>query len=305
MSKNSFHVPVLLNEVIQYLAPQEGEIFIDCTLGGGGHALEILKKIGPEGRLVGIDQDPEAINFAKKVLAEFGEQVVFIQDNFINLKEILRAQKIEAVNGVLLDLGVSTFQLETTRRGFSLSEKESNLKSLLDMRMNPSQPVRAYEIINYYPEKRLVKILFELGEEPYAKKIARQIVKEREKKKLETCGDLLRVIRAALPPKYRFSRAKGHWASKVFRAIRMEVNQELVALMRVMPQIMESLRREGRLVIISFHSLEDRLVKQQFLDWEKQGLVEILTKKPVMATKEEIRKNPSADSAKLRAVVKL
>lgn len=305
MSENIFHVPVLLDEVIQYLHPQEGGIFIDCTLGGGGHAFEIFKRIGPQGKLIGIDQDPEAISFAKKVLTEFGEQVVFIQDNFINLKEILRAQKIEAVDGVLLDLGVSTFQLETTRRGFSFSEKESNLNSPLGMRMNPNQPVRAYEIINYYPEKRLAKILFELGEEPNARKIACQIVKEREKKKLETCGDLLRVIRAALPPKYRFSRAKGRWASKVFRAIRMEVNQELVALVRVMPQIMESLRRRGRLVIISFHSLEDRLVKQQFLDWGKQGLVEILTKKPVVATEEEIKKNPKADSAKLRAMVKL
>ena len=225
--------------------------------------------------------------------------------NFINLKGILRAQKIEAVDGVLLDLGVSAFQLEITRRGFSFSENKANLKAPLDMRMNPHQPVRAYEIINYYSEKRLVKILFGLGEELNAKKVARQIVKERERKNLETCGDLLRVIRAAFPPKYRFSRAKGRWASKVFRAIRMEVNQELVALEKVMSPIMESLRQKGRLVIISFHSLEDRLVKQQFLDWEEQGLVEILTKKPVMATKEEIKKNPKADSAKLRAMVKL
>ncbi len=305
MIEENFHTPVLLDEVIQYLHPQKGEIFVDGTLGGGGHAKEILKKIGLQGRLIGIDQDYEAIEFAKRVLSEFSQQVIFIEDNFINLRDILTKLKIEAVDGILLDLGVSTFQLEATRRGFSFSEKENKLQAPLDMRMNPRQPVRAYEIINFYPEKRLRKILFELGEEPQAKKIARQIVEEREKKKLETCGDLLRVVRVALPPQYRFSRNKGHWASKVFRAIRMEVNQELVALEKTLPQALEVLKKGGRLVIISFHSLEDRLVKNQFLIWEKAGLVEFLTQKPVMATPEEIEKNPKADSAKLRALVKL
>ena len=299
-----FHTPVLLNEVIQYLHPQKGEIFVDCTLGGSGHAREFLKRIGPQGKLIGIDQDPEAIEFAKKALSKFSQQVIFVEDNFINLRDILDKLKIKAVDGFFLDLGVSSFQLETTRRGFSFSENEANLEAPLDMRMNPNQPVRAYEIINFYPEKRLKKILFELGEEPQAKRIAYQIVKEREKKKLETCGDLLRVVRMVLPPQYRFSRTKGRWASKVFRAIRMEVNQELVALEEVLPQIIEVLKKKGRLVVISFHSLEDRLVKNQFLAWEKAGLIEVLTKKPVMATPEEIKKNPKADSAKLRALVK-
>jgi 16S rRNA (cytosine1402-N4)-methyltransferase len=305
VTKENFHVPVLFNEVIQYLAPREREIIVDGTLGGGGHALEILKKIGPQGRLIGIDQDPEAIEFAKKTLSEFNQQVIFIEDNFINLRDILAKLKIGAIDGLLLDLGVSTFQLETTRRGFSFSEKENNLQAPLDMRMNPHQPVRAYEIVNFYSEKRLRKILFELGEEPQAKRIAHRIVEERKKKKLETCGDLLRVVRMALPPQYRFSRDKGRWASKVFRAIRMEVNQELVALEETLPQTFEVLNKGGRLVVISFHSLEDRLVKNQFLNWEKAGLVEILTQKPVMATQEEIEKNPKADSAKLRALIKL
>ena len=278
---------------------------VDCTLGGGGHAFEILKRIESQGKLIGIDQDPEAIEFAKKTLSEFKQEVIFIEDNFVNLEDILAQLKIKAVDGLLLDLGVSTFQLETTRRGFSFSEKENNLQAPLDMRMNPRQPVRAYEIINFYPEKRLRKILFELGEEPQAKRIAHQIVIEREKRKLETCGDLLRVVRMALPAQYRFSRTKGHWVSKVFRAIRMEVNQELIALEEGLPQAIKVLKKRGRLVIISFHSLEDRLVKNQFLAWEKAGLVRILTKKPVMATPEEIAKNPRADSAKLRALVKL
>jgi len=278
---------------------------VDGTLGGGGHAQAILGKIGPKGRLLGIDQDPEAIKRAKKVLAEFENQVIFVGDNFINLKEILKNNNFEEVDGILLDLGASSFQLETPERGFSFSEKETHLNSPLDMRMNPNQPVRAYEIINFYPEKRLRKILFELGEEPYAAKIAQEIVRRRENKKLETTGDLLAAIKATLPPKYRFSRIKGHWASQVFRAMRMEVNQELVCLKEVFPQIIESLKKEGRLVVISFHSLEDRIVKQQFLDWERQSLVRILTPKPVIATEEEIAQNPRADSAKLRAVVKL
>ncbi len=305
MIGEKFHIPVLLDEVTQYLHPQKREIFVDGTLGGGGHAKEILRRIGPQGRLIGIDQDPEAIEFAQKTLSKFNQQVIFIEDNFINLRDILDKLEIKAVDGFLLDLGVSTFQLETTRRGFSFSENEANLGAPLDMRMNPNQPVRAYEIINFYPEKRLKKIFFELGEEPQAKRIARQIIIEREKKKLETCGDLLRVVRMTLPPQYRFSTTKGRWASKVFRAIRMEVNQELVALEEVLPQIIEVLKKKGRLVIISFHSLEDRFVKNQFLAWEKAGLVELLTKKPVMATQEEIKKNPRADSAKLRALVKL
>ncbi len=305
MVKENFHQPVLLKEVIDYLNPQKGGVYLDCTLGGGGHAQEILKRIGPKGKLIGIDQDPEAIDYARKRLAEFNKQVVFVQDNFINLQDILERLEIEEIDGSLLDLGVSTHQLETVGRGFSFSEKENNLTALLDMRMDPSQPVRAYEIVNFYPEKRLRKLFFELGEEPQAKAIARQIIKEREKKKLETCGDLLKAIRRALPAKYRYSRTKGHWASNVFRAIRMEVNQELVALEKVLPQIILSLKKEGRLVIISFHSLEDRLVKKQFLGWEKKKLVKILTKKPVMATKEEIARNPKADSAKLRALLKL
>lgn len=305
MKREKFHVPVLLEETINFLKPKIGGIYIDGTLGGGGHAKEILKKIGLQGKLIGIDQDPEAIDYAKNYLQEFINQVQLIKDNFINLEDILKKLKIDKVDGILFDLGVSSYQLETLQRGFSFSEEKTNLSAPLDMRMNPSQPVRAYEIINFYPEKRLRKIFFELGEEPYARQIAQEIIKRRKIKKPATCGDLLEAIRAALPAQYRFSRIKGHWARKVFRAIRMEVNQELVALEKVLPQALECLRQKGRLVVISFHSLEDRMVKQQFLIWKKEDLVKILTKRPVMATEDEIEKNPRADSAKLRAVVKL
>jgi 16S rRNA (cytosine1402-N4)-methyltransferase len=304
VKRETFHLPVLLKEAISFLKPKKEGIYVDGTLGGGGHAKEILKKIGFQGKLIGIDQDPEAVEYAKKTLAEFGKRVIFIQDNFINLREILRSLRIKQVNGIFFDLGVSSHQLETSRRGFSFSEEKTNLLAPLDMRMNPNQPVRAYEIVNFYPEKRLRKILFELGEEPHARQIAQEIIKRRKIKKLETCGDLLEAIRVALPTKSRFSRSRGQWASKVFRAIRMEVNQELVALEKVLPQVLECLRPKGRLVIITFHSLEDRLVKQQFLAWEKEDLARILTKKPVMASQNEVEKNPRAKSAKLRAMVK-
>jgi len=297
-----FHIPVLLKETIEFLNPSPGEIFVDCTLGGGGHAEKILEKIGKKGKLVGIDCDPEAIEEGKRKLKKFGSQVVFVNDNFVNLKNILQELGIFQVDGILFDLGVSSYQLETRQRGFSFGEKDRD--ALLDMRMNPAQNFSAFDVVNFYPEKKLRELFFKLGEEPFGGKIAREIVKEREKKKIKTCGELLDLIRRATPPDYRFSR-KSHWASKIFRALRMEVNQELPNLEKVLPQALEVLKNGGRIVVISFHSLEDRIVKRKFLEWQKFGFVEILTKKPVLATSLEIMKNPRADSAKLRAVKKL
>ena len=299
---SSFHLPVLVEEAISFLAPRPQEIFVDATLGGGGHAREILKKLGPTGKLVGIDQDPEALETAKRELSSFQNQVVFVQDNFLNLKSILETLGIPRVNGVLFDLGPSTYQLETPARGFSFGERGE--QAFLDMRMNREQSLRAYEVINFYPEKNLREVFFRLGEEPYGGKIARQIIKEREQGKIETCGQLLALIKRATPPDYRYSRI-GHWASKVFRALRMEVNQELPVLEAALPQAQDILVSGGRLAVISFHSLEERIVKHNFLEWEKNGLGKILTKKPVMASNLEISRNPKADSARLRVFLKI
>lgn len=295
-----FHIPVLLSETLEFLRPQKGQVLVDCTLGGGGHSRIILEKLGAGGKLVGIDQDPEAIEESKRQLEDFSDQVIFVQDNFVNLKDILRELGIPEVNGILLDLGVSTHQLETSERGFSFGEEGKS--AALDMRMNLRQQFKAYDVVNFYPEKRLRDIFFKLGEEPFGGKVAREIVKAREKKLLETTGELLEVIKKALPPGYRFSKKPGQWASKIFRAIRMEVNQELPALEQVLPQALDVLKPGGRLVVISFHSLEDRIVKHQFLEWQQSGLVEILTKKPVVPTPQEIAQNPKSESAKLRAV---
>ncbi len=296
-----FHIPVLPKETIEFLNPSPGEIFVDCTLGGGGHAEKILERIGPSGKLVGIDCDPEAIKESKNKLAKFKDQMILVNDNFVNLKNILQNLGISGIDGILFDLGVSWHQLDAPERGFSLREKGQDAP--LDMRMNPAQQFKAYDVVNFYPEKKLRELFFKLGEEPFGGKIAREIIKQRDKKKIKTCGELLDLIRRATPPDYRFSR-KGHWASKIFRALRMEVNQELPTLEETLPQALESLKPGGRLVVISFHSLEDRIVKHQFLEWQKSGLVEILTKKLVMATPEEISQNPRADSAKLRAAKK-
>lgn len=297
-----FHTPVLLNQTIKHLDPQPGEIFVDCTLGGGGHAEKILEKIGSTGKLVGIDQDPAAIEESNRKLMKYSSQIIFVNDNFVNLKNILSNLGIGTVDGILLDLGVSAHQLDTPQRGFSLREK--GLDVPLDMRMNPTQQFSAFDVVNFYPEKKLRDLFFRLGEEPFGERIAREIVRERQRKKIETCGQLLDIIRRVTPPDYRFSR-KGHWASKIFRAIRMEVNQELPVLQEVLPQALEILKPGGRQVVISFHSLEDRIVKHQFLEWQKSGLAEILTKKPVAPTPEEIAANPKSDSAKLRALKKI
>lgn len=298
-----FHIPVLLSETLEFLKPQKGQVFVDCTLGGGGHSEDLLKSICPEGKLIGIDQDPEAIEESQKRLKSFTDQIIFVQDNFVNLRNILGKLGIWGVDGILFDLGVSTHQLETPSRGFSFGLRGKDAP--LDMRMSSTQPLRAYDIVNFYSENGLREIFFKLGEEPFGGRIAREIIKAREKKLLEKTGELLEVIKRALSPKYRFSREHGHWASKIFRALRMEVNQELPALEQVLPQALNVLKSGGRLVVISFHSLEDRIVKHQFLEWQQSGLVEILTKKPITPTAEEITQNPRSESAKLRAVRKV
>jgi len=300
------HIPVLQKEVINYLCPKKEGIYIDATLGGGGHSALIASYLGKRGKIFGIDQDAQALKKAKVKLAKYGDKISYSHGNFRNLDKIILKFNIEKVDGILFDLGVSTEQLENPERGFSFSE---NLNAPLDMRMDLSQKLTAYDVVNEYPEEKIREILYKLGEESYAKKIARRIVSKRKIKPIKTTGDLIELIRESTPPKYRFSR-KGHWASKVFRAIRMEVNQELPALEQALPKAVAGLKSGGRLVIISFHSLEDRIVKRTFKEMSQPGenkkpLVRLLTKKPIMASPAEIEKNPKADSAKLRAVEKL
>jgi 16S rRNA (cytosine1402-N4)-methyltransferase len=302
MMANNYHLPVLSDEVMTLLDPKPSQIIVDGTLGGGGHSEMILKKIGKLGKLVAIDQDPQAIEYSKKRLENYAKQISFVNDNFINLENILKKLEMHKVDGILLDLGVSSHQIDTPERGFSFGE--SSLEALLDMRMNPLQELNAYQVVNLYPEKELKRIFYQYGEERFGAKIARQIVKDREINKIETCGQLVDEIRKATPPDYRFSPEHGHWARKVFQAIRMEVNQELPVLKETLPVALESLNSKGRLVVITFHSLEDKIVKHQFLDWQRNGQVEVLTLKPIVSSSRELIDNPRSKSAKLRAVVK-
>ena len=291
------HIPVLQQEVIKTLAPHPNENFIDATLGLGGHAKLILKKISPKGNLLGIDQDDVALEEAKKRLSEFGERFQFSHSNFTKLGLIVRDWQVERIDGILFDLGVSTYQLLTAERGFSF-----NQDGPLDMRMNPeSQKISASDIVNKYSEKELSRILFELGEERYAKKIAAKIVKERQQKPITSTNQLVEIVKASTPPDYRFNR-EHHFATSTFRALRMAVNNELENLRQVLPQAVQILSPGGRIVVISFHSLEDRIVKNFF---KENPQLEIITEKPINATNEEIAANPKARSAKLRGARKI
>lgn len=290
------HIPVLTCEVVQFLAPKKNENFIDATLGFGGHALEILKKTAPNGCLLGIDQDDVALREAQKKLKNYRGRVDFIRANFSEMGLLVRRWPKE-VNGILFDLGVSTYQLTSGDRGFSFQKN-----SPLDMRMSPERKsLTARDIVNSWDKNRLKRIFQKLGEEPLAGKIAQEIVRARIKNPIETTDDLVAVIKKAMPLKILKTRKK-HFATNIFRALRMEINQELPNLESALKQSKQILSPGGRLVIISFHSLEDRIVKN-FL--RESDDLEILTPKPVVPSVTEIQNNPKSRSAKLRAAIKI
>ena len=305
MTKEIKHIPVLSKEVLEYLAPKRDGVYIDATLGGGGHTESIVSCLGKRGRIIAIDRDRFAIETAKRRLGKYGDKIVYVQANFSDLDEILEKVKIKKVDGVLFDLGVSSYQLKSPERGFSFNKRYN---AFLDMRMDTSQELRAFDVVNKYPEKRLREILYKLGEESFARRIARQIVSARKAKPIRTTRQLLEIISRSIPAYYRFRR-KSHWATNVFRAIRMEVNQELPSIKRALPLAIRALKKKGRLVVISFHSLEDRIVKKTFREMsfpqDNKPVVKILTKKPIRPSPEEVSMNPRSESAKLRAVEKL
>ena len=294
------HIPVLQKEVIKYLEPKPNENFIDCTINGGGHALAILEETAPKGRLLGIDWDKNQILNLKSQFptTKFGSRLILVCDNFVNLKEIVKKQNFKQVQGIIFDLGLSSWHLEKSGRGFSFLRNEP-----LDMRYNPENPLTAEKIVNYWSEPEIERILKEYGEERYARKIAKEIVKERKLKPIKTTQRLVTIIRNSIPLKYQHF--KIHFATRTFQALRIAVNSELENLKIVLPQTLEILKKGGRLVIISFHSLEDRIVKNFFRERFLEGKLEILTKKPIIPNKKEIKINPRSRSAKLRAIKKI
>lgn len=291
------HEPVLLKEVLTLLDLKTGQVVVDGTLGSGGHAREILKRIGPQGRLIGMDQDPNALKRAQASLKGL-PNVNYVPRNFSEINQVLSELNLKAVDAVLLDVGLSTEQLEEARRGFSFLKEGP-----LDMRMNPETSVTAGELVNDLSQGELEGLFRKFGEERWGRRIAKAICREREAKPIQTTTELAHVIESAVPPFARFKRL--HPATRVFQALRIEVNRELEALESALPQAFQSLRPLGRMAVISFHSLEDRIVKNTFRTWAQARECEILTRKPIEAGAEEVKKNPRSRSAKLRAIKKV
>ncbi len=291
------HIPVLQKEVIKYLDPKPNENFIDATFGEGGHALAILERINPKGRLLGIDQDQEIIENWKLKIKNFKNQVILICSSFVNLKEIVKEEKFRPATGILFDLGMSSWHLAESGRGFSFLKNEP-----LDMRYSIKNPLTAEKIVNYWSGPEVEEILKEFGEERFAKNIAKEIIKERKLNTIKTTSQLVKILRGAVP--YKYQRQRIHFATRTFQALRIAVNDELNNLEKALPQAIEVLRSGGRLVVISFHSLEDRIVKNFLKEKNKENLIEILTKKPIRPDPEEIKINPRSRSSKLRAAIK-
>ena len=293
------HIPVLKKEAIEVLNPTGEKNFVDCTFGEGGHTKEILKKKDFFGKVLAIEIDPELYERGKALEKEFKGRLILKRGSFANLKEILEKENFKNIFGILFDLGISLWHLKESKRGFSFQKDE-----ILIMRYDKNlKDVCAIDVINKFPKRKIEWILKEFGQEKYAKKIASEIEKERKKKKIETTFDLVEVIKKALPKSYQ--RGKIHFATKTFLALRIFVNQELENLKKALPQAFEVLERGGRLVVISFHSLEDKIVKNFFRILEREKKAKLLTKKPILPKKEEILFNPRARSAKLRAIEKL
>ncbi len=302
------HASVLLNETIDALKVKPQGVYLDGTLGGGGHACEVCKRLDDKGRLYGIDQDGAAIEAAGKRLGEFGQKVTIIRDNYCNAKEALREKGVEYVDGIVLDLGVSSYQLDTVERGFTYK-----YDTPLDMRMDQRQELTARDIVNDYDEQMLYRIIRDYGEDQFAKNIAKHIVQARAEKPVETTFELNEIIRAAVPAKMRA--VGGHPSKRTFQAIRIECNHELDVLRSSLQDLIDLLNPEGRLCIVTFHSLEDRIVKNFFREMEnpctcppefpvcvcgKIPYGKVISRKPILPTQEEMEENPRSKSAKLR-----
>ena len=288
------HLPVMKEAFLSFFREKHIRYFVDATLGAGGHSLALLEEHPEIQRLIGIDQDPKALEIASDVLKPFASKVLLLQSNFSRLDHLMQVHNIPLVDGIFLDLGVSSMQLDTANRGFSF-QKEAPL----DMRMSPETTLTASDIVNSWNEEELANVLYEYGEERRSRKIAHSILLQRRKKKIETTIELANIIQACVP------RSSGcHPATKSFQALRLAVNSELEVLTRVIPQAIDHLNPNGRFGIITFHSLEDRIVKFAFRDLKASKMVDILTKKPLVPTRAEMSYNKRSRSAKLRFVEK-
>ena len=302
------HVSVLLNETVDGLNVKPDGVYVDATLGGGGHAYEVCRRLGSKGRFIGIDQDADAIKAAGERLKGFGEKVTIIRSNYRDMKPQLQNIGVDKVDGIVIDLGVSSYQLDTAERGFSY-----RVDAPLDMRMDQRQKMTARDIVNEYSESELYRVIRDYGEDKFAKNIAKHICTARAVKPIETTGELTEIIKQSIPMKIRAT--GGHPAKKTFQAIRIELNQELEVLKNSLDDMIELLNDEGRICIITFHSLEDRIVKTIFKRNEnpctcpsnfpvcvcgKKSKGKVITRKPILPSEEELEENTRSKSAKLR-----
>jgi len=306
------HIPIMLDEVIEGLDIKPDGIYVDGTLGGGGHSYEIAKRLVSGGRLIGIDQDEAAIKAAGARLSGFGDRVTIVRSNYAQMVSVLQSLGIEQVDGILLDLGVSSHQLDNAERGFSYMEDAP-----LDMRMDRRQEKTAGDIVNFYSQAELTRIIRDYGEDKFAAKIAAKIIGFRENKPVETTGELAEIIKSAIPMKYRLT--GGHPAKRTFQAIRIELNRELEILEESIEGMLDTLSDRGRMAVITFHSLEDRIVKSAFKKAEspctcppdfpicvcgKKSKGFVASRKPLIPSDEEMERNPRAKSSKLRIFVR-
>ncbi len=307
------HIPVMLDECLEGLNIKADGIYVDGTVGGAGHSIEIVKRLSGNGRLICVDKDEDALKAAGERLAPYSDRVTFIHDDYKNLVAELDSIGVGKVDGILLDLGVSSYQLDNAERGFSYMKDAP-----LDMRMDRSQRISAYEVVNGYSESELARILFDYGEEKLARQIARNIIKARAEKPIETTLELAKIVEDTYPAKTRWK--FGHPAKRTFQAIRIEVNDELSSLGEAVTQMARRLEKGGRMAVITFHSLEDRIVKSAFKELSlactcppdfpvcvcgKVQEVELVNKKPIVASEGELEKNSRSQSAKLRVIEKL
>jgi 16S rRNA (cytosine1402-N4)-methyltransferase len=295
--EQKIHTPVMLGEVLSYLNLSPGKTIVDATVGTGGHAEEILKRISPGGRLIGIDRDRESLNIAQDRLSKFGSAFVLRQGNFMDIDSILKELKVKKVDGALFDLGISSFQLGDPERGFSFKQEGP-----LDMRMDRESYISAYDLLNNLNEEEISALLWNFGQERWHNRIARLLVRERERHPVSTTAELSSIVVRATPYKYRHYRI--HPATRTFQAVRIAVNRELETLEIALRKTVEFLDKAARICVISFHSLEDRIAKVSFKELASEGLIKIVTRKPLTPGLAETRDNPSSRSSKLRVAEK-
>lgn len=294
----SRHAPVMLNEVMSYLKLSPGKVIVDCTVGEGGHSEGILRKITPGGHLIGIDQDDDALSISRLRLSHFEGSFTLMLDNFQNIRDVMAKLEIDAMHGVIFDLGISTLQLSSPERGFSFQTDGP-----LNMRMDKKAQITAFDLINNLSQEEIATLIYTFGQERYSRKIARDIVAERNKGVIASTQQLANIVLNAVPPHLRFK--KIHPATRTFMAFRIAVNRELEVLEVAIKNAVDLLQKGGRICIISFHSLEDRIVKHEFRSQAKTGRLKIITKKPVLPSNQEIENNRRSRSAKLRVAERL